>query len=152
MADTLGPRLERIQKLTTEVNAVADDTSRIVQGVEAYLSDIAHVGVSASVVLEADSNDERGWYSEMRLMYGRYGPKYRIFVSDVVSDQGSLDKDESTLWANCPRDVKLMAFQRLPDLLDEIERTLRHTLEQVRLNKETLEALLPPPKAKEKKP
>ena len=34
---------------------------------------------------------------------------------------------EQTLWANCPRDIKLLAFNQLPELLDQIEKSLRHT-------------------------
>ena len=146
MADTLRPRLDRIQQLTKQVNAAADDTGRIVQGVESYLSDVLHVGVSASVVLDSVGTVDEGYFAEKSLIYGRYGPKFRIYVRDISVVQGSLDSEDEKLWANCPRDIKLLAFNQLPELLDQIEKSLRHTLEQVRLNTETIEALLPPSK------
>ncbi len=152
MADMLRPRLDRLQELSKKVNAATDDAGRIVQGVESYLNDILHLGVRASIVIEAFERPEEFYRAEKQLVYGRYGPKFRIFVTHTVENEGSLDVNEETLWANCPRDQKLLAFNYLPALLDELVERLETTLEQVESNSETIQALLPPVKEKGAKP
>jgi hypothetical protein len=149
MADTLRPRLDRLQELSKQVNVATDDAGRVVQGVESYLTDVLRLGTRASIRLEFERDEEGFFWSEKRLEYGRYGPKYRIYVVDAGEQQGHYAQTE-TLWANCPRDVKLMAFERLPDLLDELIRTLEGTLDQVRANSEAIQSLLPPSTVREK--
>jgi hypothetical protein len=143
MADTLRPRLARLQELSKKVNAATDDAGRIVQGVESYLSDILHLGVYGSVVLEMKDDQEGGSYSEKKLVYGRLGPRFRIFVTDFVAIEGIVATDEEIPWANCSRDLKLLAFNNLPELLDALIKRLEGTLEQVKVNSETIQSLLP---------
>lgn len=112
------------------------------------MSDQLHIGVTGSVVLESDEDPPAGHYFRRELFYGRHGERFRIYVRHFMEFEGSVETDEETLWANCPRDVKLMSFNRLPDLLDQLVNCLEATLEQVRLNSETIQALLPQPKAK----
>ena len=153
MADLLRLRLEHLQELSKQVNAAADEAGRIVQGVESYLGEVIHLGVCGSVLIDSDEDSDNGFREEYRLAYGRYGDKFRIYVIHSRLIDGSYDVYEETLWANCPRDIKLLAYNNLIPLLDELGKSLRNTLDQVKANNETLEALLPPPKtkAKEKK-
>jgi len=148
MADMLRARLERLGDLAKRVNAATDEAARIVQGVESYLSDTIHLGVGAAITIDLDEDRDEGNRSEKRLVYDRYGSKFRIFVLHDLDFQGVPDRQEKTLWANCPRDVKLLAFNCLPALLDELAERLEGTLEQVKLNSETIQSLLPPLKEK----
>jgi hypothetical protein len=102
---------------------------RIVQGVEKYLGEVLHLGVRASVTIDKQQDWEEQWLFERELVYGRYGEKFRIFVTEANWCAGDLDDLKETLWANCPRDVKLMAFNGLPELLYEMVRSLESTLE-----------------------
>jgi hypothetical protein len=148
MADALRPRLDRLQELSKQVNSSLDDAGRIIQGVEAYLSDVLHIGVSASVPLEYESEPEEYYRSERDLNYARFGPKFRIFVSHLMESHGHPQTSDQTLWANCSRDVKLLAFNKLPELLDCLISSLEGTLAQVEASSEMIQAYLPPIKEK----
>jgi hypothetical protein len=142
MADNLRPRLDRLQELSKTVNSRADETGRIVQAVEKYLSEVVHIGVPAWVTIDHEDDGE-GWERETSLAYGRFGEKFRIFVEIGTFIAGDLHDDKKTLWANCPRDIKLKAYNALPKLLDELVKQLEGTLEQIQENTETIESLLP---------
>jgi hypothetical protein len=142
MADNLRPRLDRLQELAKTVNSRTDEAGRIVQGVEKYLSEVLHLGVSAWVRIDHE-DDGDGWEKETSLAYGRYGDKFRIFVEAGTLIAGDLDDHSKTLWANCPRDIKLKAYNALPKLLDALVGELKGTLDQIQANTETIEGLLP---------
>lgn len=150
MADTLRPRLDRLQELSKKLNAATDDAGRIVQGVEAYLNDVLHLGLRASVEIKSESNDD-GYESSTELVYGRYGQKCRIHIAQLDIHQGMPVNVEETLWANCPRDLKLAAYNSLPALLDALIKNVEATLEDVEVNTGTIETLLPVTGSKTKK-
>jgi hypothetical protein len=49
--DVLRPRLDRLQTLAKSFNAVSDEISKVVQGVESHLSDTLHIGINASIII-----------------------------------------------------------------------------------------------------
>lgn len=148
MADNLRPRLDRLQELSKTVNARTDEAGKIIQGIETYLNDVLHVGFPASIRIDFDQDWQDQYWLEQRLAYARWGEKFRLFVIEHKEIDNAVDDHKETLWANCTRDVKLLAFNALPALLDELIKTLEGTLEQLKVNSETLQAILPPPKAK----
>jgi len=150
MAGMLRPRLDRLTELSKQVNASTDEAGRIVQGVETYLSDVLHLGVRASITLEHDEDEGGDFCSTTEVVYGRYGSRFRIFVSHFLVVDGGVEKDEETLWANCSRDLKLRAFNEIPALLDELVKKLEGTLELVETSSRMIESLLPPIAPKEK--
>jgi hypothetical protein len=151
MADPIGPRLERLGTLARSLNEVSDEIAKVVQGVEAHLSDVLHLGIRASVVIEEDE-DPSGTISIRRsLVYGKYGSKFRLAVVQITSVDGNRDGYEETLWANCPRDMKLLVFTKLPELLDALAVQVEKVLEQVDVGYDAVQAMIPaklPPKAK----
>jgi hypothetical protein len=150
MADKLRPRLARLEELSKKVNATTDDAGRVVHAVESYLSDVLHLGVKASVLLEYDEDENNGHLSKTELVYGRCGSKFRLYVHDFVGMDGTVFTDEQTPWANCPRDVKLLAFNCLPGLLDKLIESLEDTLDLVETSGQMIQSLLPPHAIKEK--
>lgn len=136
-------RLDRLQELSKTVNSRTDEAGRIVQGVEKYLSDVLHIGVAATIRIDKEGDERDGWVREKALTYDRYGDSFRIFVEDAVLIGGEPDEIKQTLWANCPRDVKLLAFNALPALLDAMIDRLEGTLDEIKRNTETIESLFP---------
>ena len=142
MAASLRPRLDRLQELSKQVNAATDDASRIVQTVETYLTDVVHLGVRGSVILEEHDEGNQAFYMKKELVYDRFRSKFRIFVTHFVGIDGCVDTDEATLWANCSRETRLLAFNRLPDLLDQLIKSMEGTLDMVTANAATIQALI----------
>ena len=96
-----------------------------------------------------DDSEESGYSSSSKyLVYGRCGPKFRISVVTEIREHGEPDMQDQTLWSNCPRDLKLLAYTQLPRLLDKLIESVEGTLEQVEFNTETIQALLPSTKQK----
>jgi len=141
--DVLRPRLDRLHALAKNLNAVSDEISKVVLGVEAHLSETLRIGVTASVLIEKDEDPSETICHYRRLNYGRYGSKFRLFVTVTTSCDGSRDSYEETLWANCPRDMKLLSFQKLPDLLDALAVEMERLLEQVDVGYEAIQAMIP---------
>jgi hypothetical protein len=143
MADVLTPRFDRLQSLAKELNSASDEISKIVQRVETYLNETLHIGVRAWVKLESgsDQTDTVNWHR--KLVYGRCGPKFRLCVVYEESVDGNVQEYEETLWANCPRDMKLLAFKHIPELLDEIAFQMQSMLNEVDLGAEAIKTLIP---------
>ena len=140
---TICTRLDRLQEATKKVNSYADETTRIVQGVERYLREVIHAGVSTSIIIDQEGEYSDGYVKQKCLVYDRFGDKFRIFVEEEAIIGGEPDNIKKTLWANCPRDVKLLAFDALPALIDKMIESTEGTLEQIKKNAETIESLFP---------
>jgi hypothetical protein len=143
MADNLRPRLDRLQILAKQLNAVSDEIGKVVQGVESYLNETLYIGVVASVEIDRDTDPTGSITSRRMLLYSRYGPKFRIVVSNITEVDGNEEKYEETLWANCPRDLKLLAFDKLPALLDKLILRMEAMLDQVDVGYDAIQAMIP---------
>src|SRR4051812_22240789 len=120
MGETLRPRLERLHDLSKRLNAKSDSAGMVVQGVEEYLNEVCRLGLVASVNITSNQSPDGDWYSSKDLVYKRFGPKFRLVIEETSGCEGNPESAESTLWANCPRELKLDAFDKLPALLDEL--------------------------------
>ncbi len=147
MADALRPRLDRLQELSKSLNAEADRISKVVQNVESALTDICHIGMAAYVLIESE-DDQAGYTRSTHLAYARYGQRFRISVIDSADYAGGPGQEQVTLWSNCSRDVKLVAFNKLPELLDKLIELMEGTIEQAKHNADMVESFLPPSKEK----
>jgi hypothetical protein len=149
--DVLRPRLDRLQTLAKSLNAVSDEISKVVQGVKADLSDTLRIGVTASVLIERDEDPTETVCIRRGLVYGRLGPKFRLYVAETTAVDGCRDQLEQTLWANCPRDMKLLSFQKLSELLDEIAVQMEGLLDQVDVGRQAIQAMIPAESAGKRK-
>jgi hypothetical protein len=141
--DALRPRLDRLASLARSLNEVSDEIAKVVQGVESHLSDTLHIGIRAAILIERDEDPSDTICIKRMLVYGRYGPKFRLFVTCTTSIDGSRDQYEETLWANCPRDMKLLTFTKLPELLDELALQVEKVLSQVDVGYDAIQAMIP---------
>jgi hypothetical protein len=150
MADALGPRLRQLQELSKKLNSTADDVSKIVQSVESFLSDVCRLGIEASIVFHKEEFEPGEFLSQKVLCYGRYAKAYRLYVVEETFHMGTLESRSETLWANCPRDLKLTSYIRLPELLDDLIHRVQITLDMVEQNSEAVLALVPPVRSNKK--
>lgn len=94
--------------------------------------------------------DEEGNFETKTLVYGRFGPKYRLSVRHVTGDYNRVESEQSNLWANCAREDKLNAYDKLPELLDELIKRVEERLQQVEANTQAIESLVPVPDSRKK--
>jgi hypothetical protein len=98
--------------------------------VEKFLVEELRIGVSAEVGYEelpaGTDEDNRTLKVRHALAFGRVGGSFRIHVvrETIDVDDGTSARttlaEERMLWPSCPRETKLKAFEKLPDLLDQI--------------------------------
>jgi hypothetical protein len=143
MTDDLGPRLQRLGTVAKSLNEVSDEVTKIVQGVESHLSETLRIDIRAGVLIEHDEDESGSMCIDYNLVYGRQGSSFRFYVVRTVEVDGSQPGREERLWANCPRDLKLLAFQKLPELLDAIAVEAEALLTQVKVNFTTVQDLIP---------
>lgn len=130
MTDELRRRMARLRELAPRLNAATDQASRLVAAVEKFLVEEIRLGVSAEVAYEEvpAGADDDGRVIGIRhsLAFGRGGGSFRIHVlrETVAEGDGTSARtvlgQERILWPSCAREMKLRAFEKLPELLDRI--------------------------------
>jgi hypothetical protein len=127
-AENLREQIGRLRALAPELNAVTDKAALLIQSVEKFLDEDCRFGLSAYVVM---SSEPASQYQddEQRLEYTRVDGKFKICVSYVTTQPDGEDHVHSrTVWASCPRELKLQTVDRIPDLLKEITRRVENTI------------------------
>lgn len=116
MSETLHASVVRLKKSTVRLNKTADDATRIVLGVEAFLSRQCTVGVAACILVSHKLTELDGSMQSTSLCYESYRGKYRIAVSVGNGDEPS----SSRPWSDADRIVQLETVKMLPELLVRI--------------------------------
>jgi hypothetical protein len=98
--------------------------------VEKFLVEELRIGVSAEVSYEelpaGADDDNRALRIRHSLAFGRGSGSFRIHVlretiaEEDESSAPTILAQERILWPSCPRETKLKAFEKLPELLDRI--------------------------------
>jgi hypothetical protein len=130
MTDELKRRMARLREIAPRLNAATDQASKLVTMVEKFLVEELRIGVSAEVGYEelpaGTDEDNRTLKVRHALAFGRVGGTFRIHVvrETIDVDDGTSARttlaEERMLWPSCPRETKLKAFEKLPELLDQI--------------------------------
>ena len=146
MAERLREHLARVRELTAQLNAHSDEANTVVAAVEIFLTEVCNVGVDASVCVDG-AGDEDGTHWDRLLRYGRsYDGTYRFFLVDRDFDNpDSRDGSPSekwTPWANCARDIRLSAYDRLPDLLTKLIAQLEARIAKLQASTASIETIL----------
>ncbi len=122
MADSLAEAVDKLRHSSARLNQLTDEASTIVKKVEDFLNEECSAGIFASVAISAPSLDEPDVASPY-LEYRRFGQRYRIaVVSKSLFDDPESESVKS--WSECPRDEKLRAIKKLPELIMEVAKKL----------------------------
>jgi hypothetical protein len=132
MTSAFKKKLDEIRAIGPELNSAADEANRIVKEVERVLVQETKIGVRATTScfgVEQRTVDGETHKQELRrrLAFGRVNGVYCIHVDDGFYryDEATEGMDEEvysehTPWSRCDRDTRLAAFEKLPELIDEI--------------------------------
>jgi hypothetical protein len=103
--------MARLQQSAAALNQISDTAAKTVKEVEGFL-ETCSIGVPAYVMFaDGPSDDDHGY-----LAYVRVGNRFRIAVSFGEDP----DREYVRAWSDCPRDIKLDSFAKLPELLAHI--------------------------------
>jgi hypothetical protein len=117
--------------MSPRLNSVTDQVSEIVRTVEKTLVEELNIGIEASVKFYSEPGAENSVSREHSLAFGRVASAgYRIHVATRIIRDSERERSEShaseslqeeqVLWPSCSREIKLRAFDKLPELLDGI--------------------------------
>ncbi len=121
--------LKRLGALAQDLNEASDVISKQIVALESALNAL-RLGVWAWVVISRESElttpDENGKYYELHHMhmlgYGKHKGEWALLVDNYTEEFDEGDSRSVTLLREAKRDVKLEAVEKLPDLLQEIEK------------------------------
>lgn len=141
MTEDIRQQVVRLRDLSPRLNRVTDDASRVVQAVEKFLNDECSIGIPARIRYKS-VEDDNGCQEDYYLHYGRFDGKFRLFVTESLTIQGSHDHATETAWSSCRRDVKLASFQAIPQLLQAISDQVEKAIQETEGASTTIAALL----------
>jgi hypothetical protein len=151
---SLNQSLNRLRGLAPELNKTSDEAARLVLQVETLLTKELAIGVVAEVAVHSRQLSAKK-VEFTSLAHTRLDGKFRIAVvverrTEFVNDRNFPDYAWETVsetpWAECPRDVKLETFPKLPDLLKSIIENAEKAQTKVLETQLTLTAVLGQPK------
>jgi len=119
-----------------------DEASATVRQVESFLEKSHDGAVHAKIDLESTSE------STTSLRYERIASKFRIAVATETHGVPPPEAASSVrAFSDCPRDLKLQAFQKLPELIEQIVANLESMIDKTKeTTKEVMETIGLPPK------
>jgi hypothetical protein len=144
MSNELKKRLAALRGISPRLNSVTDQVSEVVRIVEKTLVEELNIGIDASVKFDSEPADEKGVSRENYLAFNRVGSAgFRLHVATVTlrdsmqhpggSETSERLNQEQVLWPSCSREMKLRAFDKLPELLDKIIKNAEGLLQTAEL-------------------
>lgn len=134
MTNKLAKSFDSVRAVARNLNATADEANKIIKATEKVLVEETRVGVSAksSCVhqyrrrdIDVDGNPVEAEVQE-HLAFGRLNGDYCIYIEEATfhKDEQGLSTEafdtEGTAWSACVREMRLRAFEKLPELLENI--------------------------------
>ena len=131
MTNELLRRISALRGINPRLNSVTDQVTEIVTTIEKTLVEELKIGIDASQWFLTEFGGEQGTSLEHYLAFNRVGSAgFRIHVAIVTvrdtsgrfrqSGLAGETEGRTILWTSCNREMKLKAFEKLPDLLDSI--------------------------------
>ncbi|HUM03304.1 MAG TPA: hypothetical protein VL084_13530 [Thermoanaerobaculia bacterium] len=142
--------LSGLRAATPKLNETTDKANEAVRRIERLLSDELKLGVQGEVVISS-SHKAPKLREVMSLAYERHRGAFRIvvkrsegmtFVDERGHNDEALKEIENIPWAECPRHIKLEAFERLPDLLKQVSATAKDLLDRTDSTSQAVDDLL----------
>jgi len=144
MSNELKKRIAALRGISPRLNSVTDQVSQIVKSVEQTLVEELNIGIEASAKFHAEPATEKGVLREHYLAFNRVGSAgYRLHIAtltvrDSAQRPGGSESSEplaleQVLWPSCSREMKLKAFDKLPELLDRIIKNAEGLLQTAEL-------------------
>ncbi len=132
-ASNAGKYLQELSSTAKNVNDLTDQLTKEVSGIEAVVNRL-NLGVETNVRVESWS-DEEGVHSGLwRLAYGKHAGKWCFSIEYLTEDhdEGPMaDTYESWFFKDAPRDARIKAVGKIPELLAVLVQESRKLAEEI---------------------
>lgn len=137
MTNAVDAALKQLTSVSHSLNQVSDQLSKSLADVESALS-AYKLGVTAWVELrrekelsEPDSDGRRyEWTVVHRLGYGKHKGKWGLLVAAYCEETFEGEYDEEQFLRDAPRETRLAAVEKLPDLLKALAKEATQVAEE----------------------
>ena len=125
LVDRVSAAFEKLAVSATELNVASDEFASPISDIDAALQKL-NLGVTAWVKFAGENDDvyQRFWAHSLGYakVSGRWGIAIRTLNGDYTEPN-----EEAWLFNDAPRSYRLEALEKLPDLLEELEKTSSET-------------------------
>lgn len=129
----------RLRTSAARLNSLTDEVAELVREVEDFLNVKCSVGITASVIIEENGDEDGAWWEFLE--YDRCGARFRIIVRSGHDYDGPREDSEKP-WVECSREMKLKAAEKLPQLLIAIADAVDKKIETAQAAKDSIENLI----------
>ncbi|MHC4129398.1 MAG: hypothetical protein ACYSWT_05560 [Planctomycetota bacterium] len=106
--------LSQIEHLTPQLNDATNEAGQAVRQIESFLEKCG-VGLFFCLVVMENEDDEA-----IHLLYQRVRDRFRIAVRVQNMPAAAIRDNTLVPWAECPRNIKMLTFPYVPELLKVI--------------------------------
>ncbi|MBI2818333.1 MAG: hypothetical protein HYX72_15490 [Acidobacteria bacterium] len=112
---------QQLSAVAADLNSVSDELGKCIADLDAALKKL-NLGVTKWVELRANDDPRTGDYWGEELGYAKVGGKWGIALRKVRGNPNWPDDDDSEEWPfnEGPRELRLAAIQKIPELLNEL--------------------------------
>ena len=128
MPEFVAAQLEQIKELRAELVGATDAYNESLLRAEAAFKAL-NLGVTAVVELEPNESDRSGWSQLIR--FGKHGHEWRLLL-ESGPEGGEEEEWSISPLVNASKEIRLLAANRLPDLLGALMTRAREEVEEIR--------------------
>lgn len=123
----------QLSTVAADLNAVSDELGKPVADLDAALKKL-NLGVSVWTYLRGGEDPQDGDYWGDDLGYAKIGGKWGVAIRSVHGNVGWPDQERSESWLfnDAPRELRLVAIGKIPDLLEKLHQSAVEMTQKVR--------------------
>jgi len=132
IASEIQANLKQLETSAHALNKLSDDLTKKVAEIEDTINGL-NLGVTANVQIESWSDEEGTSSSRWRLAYGKQSGKWGFVIEYLFEDHLSYANDEYSSWPfkDSPREQRIKAVEKIPQLLEALVKTSSEVAEQI---------------------
>jgi hypothetical protein len=136
--DSLTERVQnsfkQLSVASSQLNAVSDELGKLIAQLESELKKL-NLGIEGWVQIDGGSSDPNGheWWSR-NVGYAKVDGKWGIALRSASGDVRSPEYDDSDtkLFNEAPRDLRIAAIDKIPDLLEKLSAAAEATTKEIK--------------------
>jgi hypothetical protein len=134
LAQRVSDSFAQLTSAAKELNSISDELGKPISEIDIALKKL-NLGVSVWVPIgKDDGSPNESWYWSEDIGYSKVGANWGICLRKVAGDhqQPDYDHEESWLFNDAPRTLRISAIEKIPDLLEKLSNEAARTTENIR--------------------
>jgi hypothetical protein len=121
---------KQLSTVASDLNTVSDDLGKMITELDLALKTL-NLGISVWVTLSTDRSEDGEYYHE-ELGYAKIGAKWGIALRTIEGSDGWPEATiEKWLFNEAPRELRIAAIGKIPELFEQLSTEARETAEKI---------------------